>query len=292
VDAARRALEKVARPFEVDVVQAAWGIHQVVNENMANASRVHTVQRGHDPKAYSMVAFGGAGPVHAFGVAGKLGLRTIVVPFGAGVTSAAGFLMVPFAFNFVRSYVGRLHDLEPAHLSAIFEEMEAAGRARLTTAGVPDEQITFTRSCDIRYVGQGFEVSVPLPNEPFDVSSLETVRSVFEREYQRQFARINPHTDIESLNWRVVASGPEPTFSLKKESADGRSLSAALKKHRPVFLGDDFLQCPVYDHYGLFPGARFDGPAIVEDIESTTVVGHGATVSVDEYLNLKIDRHE
>src|SRR5258706_9352657 len=146
VEKARQAIaDKVARPLGVDVVRAAWGIHQVVNENMANAARIHLVEKGRDPRDYSLIAFGGAGPVHAHRVAERLKLKTLVCPLAAGVTSAFGMLTAPLAFDFVQSYVTSLSDLDFAVLECLYADMEKRGHALLAAAGVEGE-LTLTRS--------------------------------------------------------------------------------------------------------------------------------------------------
>src|ERR687888_506378 len=155
---------RVAEPLGVDLTRAAWGIHHVVNENMANAARIHLVERGRDQRRYSLIAFGGAGPVHAYRVAETLKLRQIGCPPAAGVTSAFGFLVAPMAFDFVQTYLTTLRGLDFTHLNAIFAEMEARGRGLLRQAGVPEEAMTVTRSADMRYKHQGFEINVSIPD--------------------------------------------------------------------------------------------------------------------------------
>jgi N-methylhydantoinase A len=159
-EAALRAMQKIARPLGLDTVEAAWGIHHVVNENMANAARVHAVERGKDPRAYPLFAFGGAGPVHGYRVARALGLTGFIAPLGAGVTSAFGFLCAPLSFDFVRSLYGRLHDLDWSELNAALDEMEEEGRGLLRASGAADTDVGVRRLCEMRYVGQGHEVTV------------------------------------------------------------------------------------------------------------------------------------
>ncbi|MEW6297960.1 MAG: hydantoinase/oxoprolinase family protein [Thermodesulfobacteriota bacterium] len=287
---ARRAIEeKIARPLGVDVVRAAWGIHQVVNENMANAARIHLVEKGRDPRGYSLIAFGGAGPVHAYRVAERLKLHTLVCPLAAGVTSAFGMLTAPLAFDFVQSYVTPLADLDFTVLGRMFADMEARGRALLQAAGVEGE-ITFTRSADMRYLQQGFEIRVPLPPGRLTQADVPALRRAFAEEYERLYKRLNPGVEIEVVSWRVVASGPRPQIRLRPpETAEGHP-SDALKGERPVYFPehDGFVPCAVYDRYRLPAGTTFTGPAVVEERECTVVVGPGARVSVDAEQNLVI----
>ena len=163
LDKARQALaEKLAGPLSLTTESAAWGIHEVVNENMTNAARIHAVEKGLDVRRFSLIAFGGAGPVHAYQVARKLRLKRIIVPPGAGVCSAFGFLLAPMAFDLSRSYVTRLEDIQWDRLNSLYADMETKGRDFLLEAGVASADVKFIRSADMRYVGQGFEVSVPV----------------------------------------------------------------------------------------------------------------------------------
>jgi N-methylhydantoinase A len=290
LEKAKRAIEeKIAKPLKVDLLRAAWGIHQVVNENMANAARIHLVEKGRDPRDYNLIAFGGAGPVHAYRVAERLKLKTLVCPLAAGVTSAFGMLTAPLAFDFVQSYVTPLSYIDFTVLERLYADMEARGRELLTAAGVEGD-ITLSRSADMRYLHQGFEIRVPLPAGQLTAADLPALRRVFAEEYERLYKRLNPGVEVEVVNWRLVASGPQPHITLATPPAGGRSLAAARKGERPVYQPErsDYVSCPVYDRYLLPMGESFPGPAIVEERECTVMIGSGATASVDEEQNLVI----
>jgi len=290
LEKARQAIEhKIARPLKVDLLRAAWGIHQVVNENMANAARIHLVEKGRDSRDYSLIAFGGAGPVHAYRVAERLKLKTLVCPLAAGVTSAFGMLTAPLAFDFVQSYVTSLSDLDFAILEQLYADLETRGRHLLAAAGV-EGAITVTRSADMRYLHQGSEIHVPLPPGLLTRADLPALRRAFAEEYERLYKRLNPGVEIEVVNWRLVASGPRPQIALQPPAASGRSLAAACKGERLVYLPEfeGFVPCSVYDRYLLPVGATCPGPAIVEERECTVVVGPGAQANVDEEQNLMI----
>jgi len=290
LEKAKGAIEdKIARPLKVDLLRAAWGIHQVVNENMANAARIHLVEKGRDPRDYNLIAFGGAGPVHAYRVAERLKLKTLVCPLAAGVTSAFGMLTAPLAFDFVQSYVTSLSELDFAVLERVYADMEKRGRDLLAAAGVEGE-IALTRSADMRYLHQGFEIRVPLPSSRLTKDDLSALRRAFAEEYERLYKRLNPGVEIEVVNWRLVASGPQPQITLRPPEVAGRSLAAARKGERLVYLPEHngFVPCSVYDRYLLPVGATFSGPAIVEERECTVVIGPGAQASVDEEQNLVI----
>ena len=281
--------EKVARPLKVDLLRAAWGIHQVVNENMANAARIHLVEKGRDPRDYSLIAFGGAGPVHAYRVAERLKLKTLVCPLAAGVTSAFGMLTAPLAFDFVQSYVTTLAGLDFSILQQMYADMENRGRALLEAAGVTGA-LTFSRSADMRYLHQGFEIRVSLPSGALTAHDLPLLREAFAQEYERLYKRLNPGVEVEVVNWRLVAAGPHPAIILQAPETETRSLVSAYKGDREVYLPEQnrFLPCRVYDRYRLPIDTLFAGPAVIEERECTVVVGENAQVCVDQELNLVV----
>ncbi len=254
------------------VGDAAWGIHRLVNEDMANAARVHAAERGHDPTGLPLFAFGGAGPVHAAGVARALGTRTVIVPPSAGVMSAVGVLAAPPAADFMRSRREPVDDGTAARVEPLLRELERAGAELLARSGVRD--VVHERSADMRYVGQGFEVTVPLGDE----RTAAELRHAFEAVYVRKHGRVGPDVPLEAISWRVLTRGPEPPIRLGVPKGD-TPLYAALKGRRTAFFGEP-LDTPVYAREALAAGTSLDGPAIVEERESTTVVPPGATVTV------------
>jgi N-methylhydantoinase A len=282
--------EKVAGPLNLSLERAAWGIHEVVNENMANASRIHAVEKGIDPRRFSMVAFGGAGPVHAYQVAEKLRLEMIIVPPGAGVCSAFGFLLAPMSFDLSRSYITRLEELQWERLNSIYAELEARGRELLLDAGVALADMQFIRSADMRYAGQGFEISVGLPGGEYGSGQLDDFRRSFEKEYQDIYQRLCPEIPIESVNWRLVATGPRPQVGAGTWWAKEASLGQALKGRRRVYLpgAGRYDEVPVYDRYRLPVGVKIDGPAILEEKESTVVMNGPGTAWVDPSGSLMV----
>ncbi|TME35304.1 MAG: hydantoinase/oxoprolinase family protein, partial [Chloroflexi bacterium] len=289
-DATERAVaSKIAEPLGMSTTQAAWGIHQLVNESMAGAARVHAIERGKDPRSLPLFAFGGAGPGHAFGVARILHSPRIIVPFGAGVTAAVGFLTAPLAFDFVRSFVSELDDgADWQHINGLLGDMAAQGDAILARSGIPSDGRRITRQADLRYVGQGHEIRVDLPDGLLGPASLPTIRASFETLYRALFGRTGPDVALEAVSWRLLASGPRP--SVKLVGGASSSTQTAVKGARAVYFPEwsEHRQVPVYDRYLLAPGAAFDGPAIVEERESTTVIGPGARAEVDAARNLSV----
>ena len=286
-DAAARALEaRIGRPLGLDGVRAAWGVHQLVNENMASAARIHAVERGKDIEKFPLFAFGGAGPVHAWRIAKILRSPRVVYPLAAGVMSAVGFLCAPLAFDFVRSLPGRLEAMDWSAVNAVLAEMEREG-ARVLRRTVPQERITFRRFGDLCYRRQGYEIRVPVPAGALGRHSQTAIREAFEQAYGRIYGHVLPDLEIDVVSWRVVAEGPRPV--LRSPAADASSGGGeALKRRRKAYMPElaGFAEVPVYDRYRLAPGDAFAGPAIVEERESTVVLGPDARARVDDALNL------
>ncbi len=290
MEAARRALSCLAERLGLSIEQAAWGIHQIVNENMANAARAHLGERGKDPRRMPLFAFGGAGPVHGYRVAEILHLPALILPLGAGVGSTFGLLAAPLAFDFVRSAYSRLDSLDCNFTNALLDEMAQEGRAVLEGSGLSASEISYRRSADIRYVGQGHEVSVPLPDCPLSEPQLPQVVAAFEQSYQSLYGRKGPDVPLEVINWRVVASGPPPEmdFHLPLGTSAG---GECVKGSRPAYFPEygRYVETPVYDRYALAPGTTFSGPAIIEEHESTAIVGVRSRARVDEHRNVIVE---
>ena len=289
LEAAERAIkERIADPSGLSLQEAAWGIHQIVNESMANAARVHTLERGKDPHRFPVFAFGGAGPVHGYRIAKALGSPALIAPFGAGVMSAIGFLTAPLAFDFVRSWPGHLDVLDWQKANALLSEMEAEGTALLEQSGVSHAQIWHQRAADIRYVGQGHEIQVPLPGGRLDSESIPGIVRSFEETYRRLYERLSESVPLEIINWRVISSSPPPQVRLQATGVEQATTSTTRKGSRKAYFPElgGYVDTPVYDRYGLPPGSGFDGPAIIEERESTVIVGPDCRFRIDEQLNL------
>ena len=290
-DAAKQGvMEKIAKPLGVTFVQAIWGIHDLINETMAAAAKTHIAEKGGNPKIVTVSAFGGAGPVHAYGLAKKLGAPRLLVPPNAGVGSALGFFTAPRAFDLVRSHKVSLADANFSEIEKIFRELEGDGEKTLKKAG-KDEAVRFERSLDMRFVGQGSETNVPVAERDFIRLKREEIRKKFDQIYEKLYGRTYPDSAVEFINFKVRASLPERLFKFSKLGKKGQSLKEAVKGQRPAYSGiaKDFIPYTVYDRYKLFPDATFKGPAIIEEKESTLVVGEDARVSVDEYGFLWVD---
>src|SRR5437660_493709 len=302
-EAARRAIEEhVASPLGLDVTGAAWGIHRVVNENMAAAARIHGIERGRDLRQYPLFAFGGAGPVHCWQVAKILKVPRILIPFGAGAMSAFGLLAAPLAFDFVRTGRQRLDRADWPGINRLFAEMEEEGRALLARAGVPPADVRLARIAEMRYAGQGHEVECALPLGALSLQSLPAITASFESAYRALYHRLPQGVPIEALNWRLTVAGPAPDVRLSGATRIGgavggdatsppTSINKAVKTRRKAYFAEaaGFVDTPVYDRYALPPGFEFEGPAIVEERESTAVLGPGARCRVDERSTIIVE---
>jgi N-methylhydantoinase A len=289
LEAAERAIrEHLAEPLGIGVVEAAWGIHDIVNENMAGATRTHVAEKNRDPRRYALVAFGGAGAAHACSVARKVRAPRVVVPLAAGATSALGLLVAPPAFDLVQSYVGTLAELDWGRVAGIFADLEQRAAATMARAGIARGQVTFERSVDCRYLGQSNQIRVRLPRADFGPSPADEVMALFCRQYEQLYSLLNPEYPIEALSWRLRAVGPDQMIRLDSTAGTGAGTGDALHGRRRVYVRDvgAYIDCPVYRHAALTPGTRIDGPAIFEQRESTAVVGPGDRVEVDRWRNL------
>jgi N-methylhydantoinase A/oxoprolinase/acetone carboxylase beta subunit len=286
--AATEAIEtRVARPLGLSLADAAWGIHAVVTTNMELATRVVSIERGRDPRALTLIAFGGSGPVHGCRLAQALGIPRVILPAAAGVTAAIGLLAAEVKFDVARTYVRRLDALDPAALSAMFEEMTAQATAVVRESAVTGT-IGVLRSVDARYVGQGYELTVPVPPGPLDEAALARVRAAFDEIYAARYGYANPAEPVETVTWKLSAVGAAPRISLAK-AGDAHRDSAPTSRRRAWFPErGGWTDCPVYDRYALAPGTQLAGPAIVEERESTSVLPPGTAAAVDEYANLLV----
>lgn len=292
MDLVRTAIDKkLSQQTGLSVIEAASGIHAIVNSNMAAATRRYIAEKGRDPRRYTLIATGGAGPVHAYGLAKQLKLGRIICPLGAGVSSALGFLIAAPATDRVTSYVRPVKDLDPDAVNAFYETMQKDAVAALIDAGADADNITIRKRVEMRYVGQGFEIDVPLPDGQFDGTFVDILHERFLERYDELFGRRISDVPVETITWRLTASGPTPHIDL---NFDGQQIDKdnALKGVRDAYFPETgYIPCNVYSRYGLSPGTEIKGPAVIEERESTVVAGPDTTLRVDEYLNLIIDIH-
>ena len=290
-DAAARAIDgHAAKPLGISVLRAAWGVHEIVNENMARAAKVHCLERGKDPREYTLIAYGGAGPVHAYRVAKILGIKTIFYPLRAGVMSAFGFLVTAPSFEMIRADLAPVGFADTIRINAFLREMTAAGKELVATCGVAKSKLSTVVEANMRFAGQSFELSVPI-NGKLDKRELAKARQRFFDLYKARYHRLNRDVEVEIVSWRVIVKGPTPKVKMDSVHApDGGAKAKALKGHRKVFMPEAgaFVNCPIYDRYALSAGTRLKGPAVIEEHESTVVLGPDAAIEVDQYCNLRV----
>jgi N-methylhydantoinase A len=288
--AALAAVEGLSRRLGLESTKVAWGIHDIVNENMAGAARVHIAERGRDPRDYALLCTGGAGPVHAFSVARKLGIGRVICPPSAGVASALGLLVAPARVDRVATVGIRLDQGSIATLEAAFARLENEARAVMAETGLRLEGATVQRLADGRFLGQGFDLVVPLPPGPYEDSGpgRAVLRGAFETAYREKFALTPPGVPVEFINIRVAVRAPVSGSEVVLEGRSGGGARAARKGTRRAYFpgADGWVETAVYDRYRLGIGDELAGPAVVEEEGSTLVVGPGATARVAESGNI------
>jgi len=285
LDAAYKAIEdKIAKPLNTTVTEAAFGIHDLINETMAAAAKTHIAEKGGNPNTITVAAFGGAGPVHAYGLARKIGAPRMIVPPLAGVGSALGFFTAPVAFDLVRSHRVALDEADFNAIEKIFRDLENEASTILQQSGQV-EDISFARSIDMRFVGQGAETNLPIANMAFQEWRQQEIRDLFDETYKRLYGRTYPDTRVEFITFRVRASLPERPFRIPPLSAAGGTLQDCVKGERPAYslIQKKFIPFTVVDRLKLFSGAKIEGPAIIEEKESTIVIGEDAHAAVDDF---------
>ena len=286
-DAAAAAMTAaVAAPLQLDPEIAALGVVEMVDENMANAARVHAIESGKAYDGRTLIAFGGGGPVHACRVAEKIGIARVLVPIGAGVGSAIGFLRAPVGYEVVRSRYGRLGSFDVSDINALLDDMTAEAE-RVVAAGSFGHATRHTRLAYMRYVCQGHEIPVPLPDRRLEAADIAALRAAFDAEYARFYDRPVPGSDVEALTYAVtVATVTEPTHAPPLDPAP--ATPPRRQRVRDTATGEE-ADWIVHDRAALRPDARIVGPAIIGEAETSTLVAPGWTATLDAraYLDLR-----
>ncbi len=289
-DAAFKAIEKVARPLGMDVLGAALGMHRVVNSNIADQIRMATIKRGYDPRDFCLVAGGGAGPVHGGVLATELSIPWCIVPPMPGAFSAAGLLVAPVEHENSRTFVAKLEDGDGvvSKIASVFEGLTALGDSQMEKDHVPRERVTVARSCDMRYAGQSYELEVPIQGQ-VSLQSLAKAAEDFHARHDLVYGHRKTGVAVEFVNFRTVHSCyfAAPTLGNPHK---GRRLEDARKGTRKVYFGE-FMEVPVYERTRL-PASRatIEGPAIIEQADSTTVLYPGQQCIVHPSGNLLVGR--
>ena len=291
VEAARQAIERqCADPLGMDAVEAAHGMVEIANAAMVNALRLISIQRGYDPRDFALLAFGGAGPVHANRLAKETGMPTTIIPMSPGTTSALGLLVTDLKHDYSTTMIERIDRLDIAAAESAYREMEARGRATLERENVGPGQMSFQRQVDMRYVGQSHELTPSLPHSPLNAAEISRVLEQFHQEHNRAYGFSAPGEPVEFVNLRLTAIGriTKPRLRELEPRRGAAEPAAALKATRPVYFAesDGYVDCPIYDRYRLAAGHMLIGPAIVVELDSTTVIHPGYRAEVDRFGNL------
>jgi N-methylhydantoinase A len=288
-DLARDAIGRLAAVLGIDLMATASGILSVVTANMARAIRVVSVQRGYDPRDYTLIAFGGAGPLHATRMARELDIGRVLVPRNPGILCAMGLLLTDLRADFA---ITRLRTLAPDALPdtvAAFQVLGGRAERWFDEEGIGPENRRIARTVDMRYAGQNYEFSVPLPDGTIDESTLVTLAEGFASVHLRLYGFVADDEPVQLVTLRVEATGIVPKARFTPRRLAGSNAVRALVEHRPVWLQAAFVPCPVYDRERLEAGNKFYGPAIVEQMDATTFVPEGTTAQVDAWLNLILE---
>lgn len=278
-------MASVGVPLAMPLEEAARGISEIVDEGMASAARVHAVENGKETADRTLIAFGGAAPLHAVRLAQKLGISRIVIPHDAGVGSAHGFLGAPIAYEVVRTFLRRLDSLDHTTIDSLFSDMRAEALA-VIRQGYPTGPIVESRTAYMRYRGQGHEIAVPLPAEDFDPASL---RKSFDATYTQLFGRVIPRLEVEAVTWTLSLAQPLEPMIVRGPVDISRPAPPAGRRAIIDTATGQNVDTDIYDRTTLSPGMRLRGPAAVTEAGTTTIIPTGFSVTVGKYNELIIE---
>jgi N-methylhydantoinase A len=290
VPAAEAALAGLGARLGLDAVATAAGIHRVVNARMADQIRLMTIKRGWDPRQFALVVLGGAGPVHGVALAEEMGMAEVLVPEAPGVLAAFGLLAAAIEHQHARTLQSRVEGVDLDAVNSCLAALDLAGRERMREEGVPREAVRVTHAADMRYVGQAYELEVPL-EAPLVASAVPAVTAAFHAAHERVYGYARAGQPVEFVTFRAVHTYPLPRPALRPPQRGGGSLvQAQVGMRRAYFSPAGFLPTPIYDRARLPVDARVAGPAIVEQADTTTVIPPGHAAAVEASGNLRIRR--
>ncbi|MDP6875843.1 MAG: hydantoinase/oxoprolinase family protein, partial [Alphaproteobacteria bacterium] len=286
VEAAKHAMaEHVAQPLGLEVEAAARGVIAISNNDMVGAIRVISIERGHDPRDFALVAFGGAGPLHGVALAELLGARTVIIPPHPGVLSALGLLVSQLRTDYARTCLQAPPDYNVAQIAATFGELEAEAEAWFERENVPPSARKLSRFASLRYRHQGFELRLPWAGEIVDGGSVDATLEAFHLLHEQLYTFAQRDTPVEIVTLHMVAEGHFDQIE-PAEWPSGGSLSDAVMDHLPVSLAGGRQEVPVYDRMKLAAGTHFSGPGLVVQLDSTALIPEGHQVSCDRFGNM------
>ena len=280
---------KIADPMGIGTEEAALGIVKVVNSNMARAIRVITVEKGHNPSDFTLVAYGGAGPLHAVHLAQEMGIRTVLIPPAPGALCALGLLTADIKKSYVRTAIASYDEMTPEQINAVMSSLRDEGSAWLDSEKVPSERRKFHGIAEMRYVGQNYELQVEIPTENITVSDIEKMRQDFFVAHEKNYGYYNPNAPVQFVNFRCEATGivKKPNLAELETTLDDPS-KAEIGRRVVHFEESGAVDCPVYDRAKFGMAERVNGPCIIEQMDSTTVVPPNTWFSIDKFGNLII----
>ncbi len=290
-DLAREAIARLAAPLGLDVMATAQGIISVVTANMARAIRVISVQRGYDPRDYTLVAFGGAGPLHAARLARELDIPRILVPRNPGILCAMGLLLTDLRADFASTRLMTLAATALPGIAAAFDDLAARAAAWFDAEHIPPDAQRLTRTADMRYAGQNYELPIPLPEGPIGPATLDALARGFDAAHRRMYGFVAENETVQLVTLRIEAAGLVPKAAFQPRPEGPPDATAAITGRRDVWLPEagGFIACSVYGRERLAPGHRFAGPAIVEQMDATTVIPPGLHAHVEPFGNLVVE---
>ena len=281
--------EHIADPLGITILNAAWAIHEIVTENMSQAASIHALEKGRKIERFSMIPIGGAGPVHACSLMSKMNISQMISPANAGVASAIGMIASPNSFELVQTDMQLLEDLNFSKMRNQFKIMHKNGVKSLLKTGTAFDKITISNSILMRYVGQGYEIEVPISKGNIENKNIKSIKIEFEKVYKILFGRIEK-MPLEIISWRTIASGPVTNFIIKNKNFNTTSKNIYTKK-RPVFFGGkSYIHTKVIDRNNLQKSFQAKGPLIIEERESTLIIPPNFNVRMDPTGNLLIKR--
>jgi N-methylhydantoinase A len=284
---AREAIEDVVcKPLAMELADAAEGIVRIIDVKMAEAIKAISTMRGHDLRDFMLLAFGGAGPVHACRIARDLGMAGVIVPLYPGVYSAIGLVMSDIKHDYIQSRMTPLAQMAAKDLTYMFDQLVAQALEDLRADGFAADTIRVQRSLDMRYAGQGYEITIPCEPEMMTAEGLRALRKSFDEVHRGMFGHMAPDEPVEIVSYRVRGVGMVPPVEMPRFERTGTPLKDALRETRKVRFDSRTIDCPIYQREKLDVGLTFSGPAVLDQFDCTTVICPGQTVRVDEWKNL------
>ncbi len=291
-EASKKAVSKLAEKLGLEMMDVARGIIALVVANMIRALRVISVQRGYDPRDFTLVGFGGAGPLHAGWVAHELNIKRILIPKHPGIECASGILVADMRSDFTRTKILLPEPKDLNEINSIFQKLENQAKNWLSAEGLLPEQQIFTASVDMRYQGQNFELTIPLPKNQLSENDLTVMIESFYEAHERNYGYFNSTEPTQLITYRVEALGERPKINLSPRQTTGSNSQVQVRDSRQVYFGQDlggWITCDIYWRDDLSPGNKISGPAMIEQMDTTTIILPGHSAEIDEYLNLIIN---